>query len=383
MIMNSVRAILAPLALGLMISACGGSDGGSAGEGVSPSSTVNSNAGTTDMTEIVSMPVSFAVTNVNRSQAQCFTDGAPYTITGRLVGPRAALQQGTTAGAITMYLHSVGWGQFYWHFQEFPQVDYASQMARLGHVSLVYDQLGYGGSGRPSGLMNCYGGEADIANQIVDALRSGGYTVTGATGPAPRFAKVAMASHGVGGLMSQPSAYSFANVDALIVTAWTDFAPAFNPAILLAFGGFSAFCLGGGEMSDGSSGPGYYAFFPLKEQDFAKLALTQMDPVIATAATMRRERASCGEPFSSPPTLASNSLQALLPTVRVPVLLVNGLADGMFMQPLGANAQSMFYNSSPDFTSKLVPGAGHALALGTAAPAFRLIMHNWLAARGF
>ncbi len=364
--------ITATLAVALALAACSGSNG---------NGTTTTAPGASAFRDVASVPVSFQVSNVNRSQAICPTDGAAYTITGRLVGPRAMLESGS-ASAITVYMHSVGWGQYYWHFQEFPAVDYASQMALLGHVSLVYDQLGYGGSGRPPGLSNCYGGEADIVNQMIGALRNGTYTASG-TFTAQHFARVALASHGVGALMAEPAAYSFANIDALIVTSWSDFVPAFAPAVLVQFGTFSASCLLGGQQSDGTTGPGGYAFFPLTEPDFETLNFANADPAIVAAARARRGRASCGEPISSPPTVVSDTVQVLLPNVHVPVLLVNGAADRFFMQPVGSFAQALYFSGSPDLSSELIPGAGSALALERSAPAFRTIMNDWLTAHGF
>lgn len=328
-----------------------------------------------------SIPVSFTVKNTNRTPALCLTDGKTYQIRGRLVGPHSAFGTGGT-DALTVYMHGVGWGQFYWHFQQKPAVDYASQMAQLGHVSLVYDQLGYGQSGRSPGLLNCYGGEADIVNQMIDALRSGDYVVPMPMTPRS-YTRVALASHQAAGLMSQPAAYTFRNIDALVLTGFTDFPLSFKPVILTATGAFLTSCLLGGDRSDGATGPRYYNFFPLKASTFAALNFSDADPAVVLAATAARGRAACGELASAFTTVGVDNLQLLLRQVRVPVLLVNGLDDKFFRQPAGANFQKRLYSGSDDVTSELIDGAGQALALETKAPEFRGVMHNWLAPRGF
>ncbi|MGQ0618766.1 MAG: alpha/beta fold hydrolase [Panacagrimonas sp.] len=331
---------------------------------------------------VESIPVSFTVQNLNRSQVLCLTDRRTYQIRGRLVGPAGAFAAGGP-DALTVYMHGVGWGQFYWNFTQFPDVDYATQMARMGHVSLVYDQLGYGASGRSLGLLNCYGGEADIVNQMIDALRDGDYAIPGSVLAPRSFSRVALASHQAAGLMSQPAAYSFRNVDALIVTGFSDAALSFKPAILTATTAFITACLVGGDRSDGATGPRFYGFFPLQDRRFAALNFANADPAVVARATELRGRAACGELASAFTTVGVDMLQLLLRQVRVPVLLVNGLEDEFFRQPLGANFQKRLYSGSDDVTSELIAGSGQALALERTAPEFRRVMHNWLAPRGF
>lgn len=364
------------------ISACGGSNGvaGTAGGSASASAAVSQAAAA----DVVSIPVSFAVQNVNRTLDVCPTDGQSYTIKGHLVGPRAALE-GNAAKTVTVYMHSVGWGEFYWHDQEFPEFDYATRMAALGHISLTYDQLGYGASGRPPGLLNCYGGEADIVNQMITKLRDGDYATSGSDAPAspPQFQRVALASQGVAALMAQPAAYTFHNIDALVVTSWTDFAAAFSVPILAQFGVFSTACALTGEQSDGTSGPRFYEFFPPKNADFIALNFADADPAVESAATAMRSRASCGEPFSSPQSLVTDSLQLLLRQIQVPVLLVNGAKDAFFTPGLELVKQKSYYSGSDDVTTMLIPDAGQALALERSAPQFRQTMDSWLTQHGF
>ena len=50
-----------------------------------------------DVSEIVDLSV-----NVNRSLVPCLTDGARYTLSGHIVGPRAAMRDGAAA---TLCLH--------------------------------------------------------------------------------------------------------------------------------------------------------------------------------------------------------------------------------------------------------------------------------------
>ncbi len=337
---------------------------------------------------VESLPVSFQVINRNDSNVPCLADGKTYTVRGHLVGLDYDLRNPFPPG-VTTYLHGIGWGEYYWHFQSQPDYDYATQMARRGHISLVFDQLGYGASDRVPGLFTCYGSEASVANQIVRALKSGRYTVAGRA-TAPIFTRVALASNQAAALVSQPTVYSYSellapNVDALIVTSFADFAGAFKPAFALQSAPFFARCLLGGEPSDGpgGSGPRFYVNFPPSDDAFASVNFANADPAIVAAATAARGRSPCGEALSAFQTIGLDTLQLLLRQVRVPVLLVNGLDDAFFIQPLGGNVQRRLYPNSPDVTVAFIANAGQALTLERTAPDFRNVMDAWLRARRF
>jgi pimeloyl-ACP methyl ester carboxylesterase len=275
---------------------------------------------------------------------------------------------------VTLYLHNIGFGQWYWRFKAVPGYDYATELARLGHASVVYDQLGYGSSDRSVGTQNCYGGEADIASQIVGKLRSGSYTAAGRS--APRFGKVALASHAVGGLMTQPEAYSFRDVDALIVTSWAD--QGFSEEITEEAVAVNALCASGGEPKDGKPG---YVYSPRSSDYFKRLYFANAEPAVVDAATAMRERSPCGEPQSALASVAAD--QAFLREVTVPVLLVYGKLDAFHDQPSSGQQQKGLYSGTRDLTAAFLENTGSALALERSAPEFRRLVADWLRARGF
>jgi pimeloyl-ACP methyl ester carboxylesterase len=308
----------------------------------------------TDVTEV---PVSFRVVNRNGSRVQCMADGQTYTVRGRLVGSRAAIDSG---GAVTVYLHQIGLASDYWHFTAVPGYDYATELARAGHASLVYDQVGYGTSGKPDPATVCYGGEADIASQIAARLRKGDYG-------GPAFTKVALASHSVMGLASQPEAYSFTDVDALIVTSWAD--QGFSQRFRDASRDTEAYCAQNGGHAD------------LPPDRFKEGYFADAEPAVVAAATALRAPIPCGEPQSAFQTIGADV--ASLHELTIPVLLVYGRKDALFDQPGAGENQARLFAGTPDLTTEFVDGAGHALALERTAPAYRRLMNAWLSARGF
>jgi len=165
-------------------------------------------------TRVFERPVSFQVSNVNRSGLVCGTDGRSYTIRGHLVGTRSELR----SHRVTLYLHGLGLGEFFWRLQGVPGYDFAAGMARRGHASVVIDRLGYGASDKPQGMGSWIGGQADIAHQIIGRLKSGRYD--GAV--TPRFRRVGLIGHSAGGLITEVEAYSFSDAAAIGVLAYAD-----------------------------------------------------------------------------------------------------------------------------------------------------------------
>ena len=162
----------------------------------------------------VELPVTFQVQNTNTSHFPCSADGAAYTVHGHLIGPRAGIY-GPGPREVTFYLQGFDSAEWNWRFQAVPGYDYGAELARLGHVSLTIDQVGYGKSGFPPGNSTCFGSQADIAHQIIGQLRSGSYSVNGAA--PPTFADVVLAGHDIGGDMAQIEAYSYGDVNGLML----------------------------------------------------------------------------------------------------------------------------------------------------------------------
>jgi pimeloyl-ACP methyl ester carboxylesterase len=99
----------------------------------------------------VAEQVTFAVRNTNGSGVGCHSDGAAAEIKGHLIAPARLLSRPARRRAVTLYLHGLGFGEWFWNFAAAPGYDYAQAQARAGHASVVIDRIGYGPSSRPDG----------------------------------------------------------------------------------------------------------------------------------------------------------------------------------------------------------------------------------------
>jgi pimeloyl-ACP methyl ester carboxylesterase len=309
----------------------------------------------------VDEPVAFRVQNTNTSQVPCQSDGASYVVRGHLTGPRSAR-------AVTLYYEGFESGEWNWRFRRVPGYDYAADMARNGHASVTIDQVGYGASGHPFGFLACFGAQADIAHQIIGQLRDRG------------FRKVVLAGHDIGGGVAEIEAYSYHDVDALMLFTWQDQGQ--TPYLLRTVADANRRCAAGGEPAyDG--GPGGYVYFPHLE-DWPML-LPNSEPAVIAGAVASRLRNPCGLVSGAPGAVFFNGAPSQtgrgLSTIDVPVLLVLGALDPVFTRD-GFEQQAAHFSGSPDVTSVLMDGTGHFEMLDRNAPRFRALVSGWLRSRG-
>jgi hypothetical protein len=324
--------------------------------------------------EVLDLPVRFAVRNVNRSALPCSSDGAAYVIGGHVVGPRAVLAAGGPASAVTLYLHEFSFAEWFWRFPR-AEYDYAAAQARAGHVSIVVDRLGYGDSSQPPGRDVCLGSQADMAHQIVERLRRGDYQATG--GASRAFRRVAIAGHSVGGGVAELEAYSFRDVDGLLLFGWAS--GGYSTRVLQESAGQNARCAQGGEPAR-PGGPGGYAYFSATPESFRDLGYADAEPAVVDAALALRQRDPCGDVATLIPAVVSSGARSR--DIAIPVALVFGLADAVF-QPNAGRDQAGRYGASRDVTAFFVEKAGHALTLQRSAPQVRRDVAGWLRGHGF
>lgn len=326
--------------------------------------------------EIVDVPVSFAVVNQNRTPLPCpgTPDGKPYTLHGTLVAPRAVLE--APKPAVTLYLHGLGYsGGLFFRFQDVPGYDYGLQQAQAGHASVVLDRLGNPShDDLPDGNATCLPAQADMADQVVKALRKGSFTVPGT----PRaFDRVLLAGHSAGGLVTEITQYAFASADAIAVIAYND-AP--SPLALAQFSTAGGDCLTAPQHAHGTTGAPNYAPFGRTDADFTAAHFHDIDPVVARAVLARHNRDPCGDLLSALQGLIGNEI--LSHTIGAPVLIISGADDALFTPPTNKLAAATAYPASSQVTLDELPDTGHAVTLGRTHDAFRSAMDRWLSAHG-
>lgn len=324
---------------------------------------------------VVELPVTFTVHNTNRTEVDCATDGGTYQIRGKVVAPRGALR---SAEAVTLYLHGLDYGAFFNDFEAVPGYDFARKQAQDGHVSVVVDRLGYDRSDKADGFDICFGSHADIASQIVDQLRAGDYDTRLRHSRA--FDQVVLAGHSVGGMISQIAAYTFDNVDGLMVLSYSDLQ--LTPAAQQASAYATATCQQGGFPAEAEDDPSGYVFFGATPQDFigAHFFLPNADPaVVDVTANVLRNRNPCGDVLSYQSAVATNL--ANVGGIKVPTLVAAGTEDNIY--PNVPHDQATLLTGVDDLTVASIAQTGHAVTLHRSADEFQQTVSDWLTARGF
>ena len=326
-------------------------------------------AATAPASTVKQVPISFQVRNVNRSAFACASDGRTYTVRGHLVGPAAQLARPPKVAGVTLYLHGLDVGEFFWRDTDAPGRNYAVRQAQAGLTSVVIDRLGYGASGKPDGNAICAGSRADIAHQMVLALRSGSYTV--AKQRHIHFSRVALAGHSYGGQIAELEAYSFGGIDALSVISYTDQG---QSALAAASSAYSAKACAAGGQRVVPGGPGHYA--PYGNPRGAKAALfNDIDPLQLATAVPRLTLNPCGDmlPFAAVAALNLTRIAA----IKVPVLVVSGGADALF-PPLAGRRQAALFTGSSQVDLVTLPRTAHGVTFERTLGFFTPAVHDWL-----
>lgn len=357
------RAALAVLAVPILALATGGV------ANASPTAAAADSAG------VVQRAVSFTVQNVNRSKIACKTDGKTYHVRGHVTGTAQSLAD---PQAVTLLLHGLSYGEFFSNYTAQDGYNFADGQAESGHVTVTVDRLGYGASDKPIGQDICFGSRADIAHQIVRQLRSGSYTTEGAASAA--FHKVVLAGHSVGSIIAQAEAYSFGDIDGLMVLSYSDtnVSLAAKTALTIA----TQQCNAGGQRQAGTSGPTGYIYFgadtPAKFIE-AHFYTPNADPAVVDTTAGLRSRDPCGDILSYKTAVASNL--ANIGSIHVPTLVAIGAVDAIY--PVPADKQASLLTGESDVTAVTIPGSGHALTLHRSAGVFSTQVSEWLMKHGF
>ncbi len=280
---------------------------------------------------IVELPVAFNISNTNTSGLPCPSDGAAYVVRGYLYGAEAALSR-SGAPALTVYLYGFDEGSWVWRM-DLAGYHHGAEMAAAGHVSLVLDLLGYDSSDHPDGFQACWGSQADVIHQIIGQLRGGDYSLLGRTPIA--FSRIALAGTDIGGAIAQIEAYSYKDLDALIVMIWAD--QGFTPYLFSLIPEAIRLCGTGGEPAepaeDGS--PGGYFRLGGSDEEYRRNEFPNVADEVGDAILRLRNRNPCGYALSAFPAIATDP--ARLGEIEIPVLLLYPTSSRSFRARAASN----------------------------------------------
>jgi hypothetical protein len=314
------------------------------------------------------LDASFRVQNTNTSGVPCPSDNAAYTVHGHLVGPQSVLA-GPAPRAVTVYLSGEDAGEWNWRLTAVPGYDWPADIARLGHVSLTIDMLGYGASGHPDGEQSCWGSQADVAHQIITQLRRGSYAVD--RGAPVKFTKIVLAGHDAGGAIAEIEAYSYKDIDGLALVTYAD--QGFTPLLMERLARAGTACAAGGEPAYPGGPAGYY--YMERPDEYEPDLFYDADPAVIDAVIRLRERNPCGGIQWATPAVTINPVRDA--EIKPPVLLVIGHEDKIWTQE-GWALQKGHFSGSSDVTAVSIPGTGHYPMFEQTHTQFREIFANWL-----
>lgn len=308
-------------------------------------------------TKVRSRAVEFELGNSYDSTIPCLPlpDGKLHPVRGRLIGPKRVLDGHAGATTFNVLVHDSGTGGWFFNLKDNPAYDYATQLAKQGQTSLVFDRLGFGRSPLKNGNATCVDAQVFMLDQVVQHLYSGLYDFAGSDDFTPHAARVVLQGHGNGATIAQLAAAKYSDVAGLVLIA-----PSTTSTTELATQTLSAQSVA--CVTD------KFAPFGATAADYRKLLFRTAPKAVQRAATSRRESTPCGEVAGLAAAVASTSTAKKL---DVPVLVLRAGRDAR-------NDGAVSVTSSKKITRRTVAGAGSALLLEKSAAATRRTVLKFL-----
>jgi pimeloyl-ACP methyl ester carboxylesterase len=290
----------------------------------------------------------------------------PQAVHGRLCTP-----VGTTPRTVQLLVHGGTYNSQYWDLPfDHGRYSYQRDMAARGFATFAIDCLGSGTSSQPLSALVTGTAQASVIHQVVGKLRAGlvGGTV---------FNRVVLVGHSMGSGITVLEAGTYRDVDGVIFTGMTHsmdllaltgvFVDGIRPALL-----DPVLARRGGD-------PGYLTTMPTTRRLFHDPG--EVEPGVLDADETTKDQVATTVVadllplgFMSPLSLAINA----------PVLIVNGDRDSLFCAFNCASEAQLLAAETPYFAPaaqlevRLVPRAGHAVALAKNAPVYRSAVADWL-----
>lgn len=244
---------------------------------------------------------------------------------------------------------------------------YARRAAAAGYTTFAVDRVGTGHSSHPPGATLDFPAEAVALHDVIGALRAG--DVGGRA-----FDHVMWVGHSVGSELAWDEVPRFHDVDAVILTGALH-------AVNAATGAEGVAALYPATEDPRFAGSGLDAdYFTTKPGTRAALYYSPAttDPRALAADEATKETMTLGELKGSAATAPHR--------ITTPVLLLDGSEDALFCagvieydcaDPATVTAYESPFYPQAQVSVRIIPGAGHSVALSTVAPRATAAMLAW------
>ncbi|MFJ1455307.1 hypothetical protein [Nocardia sp. N2S4-5] len=191
------------------------------------------------------------------------------------------------------------------------------------------------------------------------------------SGPAPHFERVFLAGHSNGAQLAETEAYTFRDVDSLILMAWSD--GGVTADVLPRVAAAAGECASGGGAHESGSGATGYVYFDPGRAAFESDNFADADPAVVAAALPLQNQLPCGDLLSQTPGAMLNLARA--GEISVPVLALHGGRDRW---STGGDQALAGFGSAPETKALIIPGAGHLLGQSESPARIFDPLSDWL-----
>lgn len=301
-------------------------------------------------------------------------DGSSAHIAGQLRVP-------TGATTVHLLLHGFTYAQYYWHLSYKPETySYVAAANKIGYATFAIDRLGAGASDHPLSELVTLENQASVVNQVIQALLRGQIGDTA-------FRKIVLVGHSYGSMVALYTAGRYQSVDLLVITGMSH-----NVKPVQIITGLT------GELVVATSDPK----FASKDLDFGYLTTRASAREVFYYLEkddkykyVEKEVIDLDEASKDTGTDAevvtlislSDSLLDFSRQINIPVFVVDGAQDTIFLPPLPgqtwtdktlAESERPFYGPQATVQALVVPNAGHDVTLHRSAPDTLEAIYGWV-----
>lgn len=272
---------------------------------------------------------------------------------------------------IDVLLHGATYNSSYWNFPyKNGAYSWVNDTLAAGRAVFYYDNIGTGGSSKPSSTAGDLPASAYILHQVISWLRDN----------ASNYAHIVAVGHSYGSIIIEKESSQYNDADGIVLTGY---AHALNPDVLamLSTGLYPANQdqqFTGQGLDDGwiTTRPG------VRSQLFYS---TLADPGVKAYDEAHKDVVSQPAFGQSIPQITATPATSIANHITIPVMVQNGTQDAVFCGgPADCSSsaslkayEAQFYTHAASLTASTVPFTGHSITLHPTALAAFTAVNNW------
>ena len=292
---------------------------------------------------------------------------ANQTIAGTLCTPHLWSK---SQHQIDILLHGATYNSSYWNFPyDNAAYSWVNDTLTAGRATFAYDNIGTGGSSRPSSTLATVDASAYILHQVIGWLHTKAY------------AKVDVVGHSYGSIITEKESATYNDANGIVLTGYLH---ALNPNAAAALTADLYPANQDPQFKNQSLDSGWITTRPGTRSTL--FYNNTADPKVVAYDEAHKDIVSQIAFNEALPQILATPANTIAKNITIPVQLIDGQQDAVFCggpADCSSNAslkayEAQFYTHAASLTATVIPDTGHDLALHPTALVSFLAADQWI-----